>query len=225
MQAIKAKSEAEKKKQEKKAALARPTRANSFPSMSPGHKQPDLQTRGPAHTPPADAATAATLTAIAAPAVDQSQHILSPHATALAEAQPGQQNSNVAAGSPDAVQAQEHPSQQQDRDPGHGHAQGSGPSMPGAAAQHHSQRAQHGVPQPASVQHTSTGAAAVQQQLQVSQHGSAVGGKAQQVAEVKQGSCNDSAVDQHSAAQLPGRQAPQQGAVWEGAIKAAATGS
>lgn len=39
MQAIKAKSEAEKKKQEKRAALARPTRANSFPSRSPGHMQ------------------------------------------------------------------------------------------------------------------------------------------------------------------------------------------
>ena len=43
LQAIKAKSEAEKKKQEKKAALARPTRANSFPSRSPGVKQQQEQ--------------------------------------------------------------------------------------------------------------------------------------------------------------------------------------
>lgn len=39
LQAIKARSEAERKKQEKKAALARPTRANSFPSRSPSHAQ------------------------------------------------------------------------------------------------------------------------------------------------------------------------------------------
>lgn len=196
--------------------------------MSPGHKQQtELQTHGQTNLTAAAAATAANVTALVAPAVDQSQHATLPHAAAPIQAQPSQQNGSSPVPGPDAGQAQQLSSQQQGSVHEKVHAQqaqGSGPVVPGAAAQQLPKHNQHGVPQPDPVQHASTGAAAVQQHLRISQHDSAEGSKAQQVVEVKQGSRNDSALDQHSAGQLPGQQASQQGTVRESTIKAAATG-
>lgn len=110
LQAIKARTEAEKKKQEKKAALARPTRANSFPGMSPSHVQQAVLHRDsqaqpsiPAAVPAMPQAESAT---IAFPAAQSSQHSL-PLSCGTEQAQDA---GTTAAAAPERSQQHQHSS-------------------------------------------------------------------------------------------------------------------